>query len=63
MATIEGSGAEEVWVTHGYAATVVRYLTERGLKSKVLPTRFVGEEAEPQEAPADEPVPEEAAGE
>lgn len=45
-ATIDATGAEDVWVTHGYAPQVVRYLTEHGKNAKVLPTRFTGEEAE-----------------
>lgn len=40
MITIEATGAEEVWATHGYAGQVVRYLGERGFSAKVLPTRF-----------------------
>lgn len=38
--TIEATGAEEIWATHGYAGQVVRYLGERGRTAKVLPTRF-----------------------
>lgn len=46
METIDASGAEEVWVTHGYAPAVVRYLTESGRRARVLPTRFTGEDEE-----------------
>lgn len=45
-ATIDASEAEEVWVTHGYASTVVRFLSEQGRTAKVLPTHFTGEEEE-----------------
>lgn len=48
LAAIKATGAERVLVTHGYANVVARYLEEQGLESGVLPTRFVGETAEPQ---------------
>jgi putative mRNA 3-end processing factor len=43
LAAIEASGAGEVWVTHGYTGTVVRWLTERGIEAKAVQTRFEGE--------------------
>ena len=33
---IEGTGAEEVLMTHGNGDALVRYLSERGLKAAVL---------------------------
>ena len=42
--TIEATGAEKVWVTHGYADTVVRYLCEKGRDAKVLQTEYEGEQ-------------------
>ena len=37
------SGAEEVWLTHGYSATLARYLTDHGLNARSVDTRFTGE--------------------
>ena len=44
QSVIRGTRAEEVWVTHGYSAVVVRYLEEQGLKAKVLETLWEGEQ-------------------
>lgn len=44
LMAIEGTRAEEVWVTHGYAAILARWLGERGLNARALPTRFRGEQ-------------------
>lgn len=41
---IDETGAERVWVTHGYSNAVVRYLEESGREAKVLPTRWEGEQ-------------------
>jgi putative mRNA 3-end processing factor len=43
LAAIEATGAERVRVTHGYAGPVVRWLGERGLDARAVPTRFEGE--------------------
>lgn len=51
LQTIEQSEAEQVFVTHGYTAPVVRYLRERGLQSAILETRFLGESLDVDEAP------------
>ena len=45
LRAIEATGAESVWVTHGYRAPMVRWLAERGLQALAVETRF--EEAEP----------------
>jgi putative mRNA 3-end processing factor len=44
LGAIRATEAERVWVTHGYSATVVRYLQEQGLDAKVLETEFEGEQ-------------------
>ena len=49
-ASIEATGAERVWVTHGFSETVVRWLRERGFEAKAVATRFEGEI---DDAPAD----------
>jgi putative mRNA 3-end processing factor len=41
--TIQATGAERVWVTHGYTAAVVRWLGEQGIDAHVVPTRFSDE--------------------
>jgi putative mRNA 3-end processing factor len=43
MAAVEATGAERVWVTHGFTAPVVRWLRERGLDAQAVQTRFEGE--------------------
>jgi putative mRNA 3-end processing factor len=44
--TIRATGAERVWVTHGYSAIVVRYLRELGWDARMVATRFEGEQDE-----------------
>jgi putative mRNA 3-end processing factor len=41
--TIMATGAENIGVTHGYAAAVVRYLNEQGRNAWIIPTRYEGE--------------------
>ena len=43
LGAIEATGAERVFVTHGYTAIVVRWLREQGLGREVLATRYEGE--------------------
>ncbi len=43
LATVQETSAEEVWVTHGYTQAVARYLAERGLRTAILKTQYVGE--------------------
>lgn len=43
LSAVEETGAERVWVTHGYANVVARYLTERGLRAEVVATQFSDE--------------------
>jgi putative mRNA 3-end processing factor len=40
---IAATGAEQVWVTHGYTAVLARWLEEQGLKAAIVPTHFEGE--------------------
>lgn len=49
LSAVHGTGAEQVWVTHGYSGVVVRWLREQGLRARVLETPF---EAEPDEREA-----------
>lgn len=50
MSAIGETGAERVWVTHGYSAVVSRYLQEQGLDAQVLATQWEGESAEAESA-------------
>jgi putative mRNA 3-end processing factor len=54
---IRASGAERVLLTHGYSATVARWLVEHGIDADTLATRYQGERDDPT---PDEPVEEEA---
>ena len=58
LSAIAATGAEHVWLTHGYSATLARYLCEQGLDAHSVETRFTGETAEaepPAEPQADQP--------
>ena len=46
MLAVRETGAERVFVTHGYTAVVARWLSEQGLDAHVLETRFQGDEEE-----------------
>lgn len=52
LRVIEESGASQVFPTHGFSDSVARYLTERGLESTPLRTRFEGE-VDDQRGPAE----------
>jgi len=38
--TVKNTGAENIWITHGYSEILSRYLNENGYNSKVLETLF-----------------------
>jgi putative mRNA 3-end processing factor len=40
---ISESQAQEIWLTHGYSATLARHLCDLGLDAKSVDTRFTGE--------------------
>jgi putative mRNA 3-end processing factor len=40
LETIQLTGAEHVWVTHGYRAPLVRWLTEQGREAQAVETRW-----------------------
>jgi putative mRNA 3-end processing factor len=44
--TIRATGAQNIWVTHGYAVPFARYLREAGWQADAIETRFQGEFAE-----------------
>jgi putative mRNA 3-end processing factor len=43
LATIDATGAETVWLTHGYTAVVTRWLREQGKDAHAVATRYEGE--------------------
>jgi len=46
MTAIRESEAETVYVTHGFAPEVVRWLNENGTNAVPLKTQFVGDDVE-----------------
>jgi putative mRNA 3-end processing factor len=43
LSAIAATGAEQVWLTHGYSAVLARHLTELGLDARSIDTHFRGE--------------------
>jgi len=43
LQSIEATGAENIWATHGYAAPLVRWLCERGKNAIAIKTHFESE--------------------
>jgi putative mRNA 3-end processing factor len=62
LETIAETGAERVWVTHGYSATLARLLQERGLEAAAIATQFAGERDDTAEVQPHEPGVEETDG-
>ena len=52
LRAVEESGAENVWVTHGYRAPLVRWLQEHGRNALAAETPFEGDALDPGEAEA-----------
>ena len=46
LSTIRDSGAERVWVTHGYRTALAQWLSEIGLDAHTIETHFEGERDE-----------------
>jgi putative mRNA 3-end processing factor len=46
LGAIEATGAERVWVTHGYRAPLARWLAEHGREAVAVETQYEGELAE-----------------
>jgi len=54
-AAVKATGAEQVYVTHGYSNLFSRWLNEQGISAQPIETQFTGEqveEAEPEKAEA-----------
>jgi putative mRNA 3-end processing factor len=43
LQAVKATGAERIWVTHGYSAVLARWLRDQGLDARALATRFEGE--------------------
>jgi putative mRNA 3-end processing factor len=56
LRTIDATGAERVWATHGYTGVLVRWLRERGVDARAVETRYEGERDDAPSEP-DEPPP------
>ena len=55
LSAIDATGAEQVWLTHGYTAVVSRWLREQGRDARVIATRYEGERDDtPAESAAEE---------
>ena len=52
LRAVKATGAEKVFVTHGFQAAFSRYLTEIGIEAAEVKTEFDGEEEEALETPA-----------
>ena len=51
---VEATGAQRVFVTHGYSDVFAHWLSEKGIEAKAVKTRFEGELAEIAESGLDE---------
>ncbi|HET8622436.1 MAG TPA: ligase-associated DNA damage response exonuclease [Gemmatimonadales bacterium] len=47
LEALAATGAERVWVTHGFTGALVRWLAERGIQAQAVATRFEGESDDP----------------
>jgi putative mRNA 3-end processing factor len=52
LGAISASGAQRVYVTHGYTEPLVRWLCEGGIDAQALSTRFTGEQGSAETEPA-----------
>ncbi|MEO7300177.1 MAG: ligase-associated DNA damage response exonuclease [Verrucomicrobiota bacterium] len=43
LQSIEATGAERIWATHGYTGPLVRWLREKGKEAEAIETRFRGD--------------------
>jgi putative mRNA 3-end processing factor len=46
LRAIDETGAERIWVTHGFRAPLVRWLEEHGRRALAVETQFEGERDE-----------------
>ncbi len=51
---VKATGAEQVFVTHGYSEVFAHWLSETGIEAKAVKTQFEGELAEIAESGIDE---------
>lgn len=54
LRTIADTGAQKVYVTHGYVPVVVRWLREQGIEAVGIETRYTGERDDGLDDPSDD---------
>jgi putative mRNA 3-end processing factor len=54
LSAVDATGAECVWVTHGYREPVVRWLREQGRQAQAIASQWEGEAAETEESDGSE---------
>jgi putative mRNA 3-end processing factor len=54
LGAIDATGAERIWVTHGYSPVMTRWFADQGKQARVIPTRYEGEQLEEPEAAVSE---------
>jgi len=52
LTAVQATGAEHIWVTHGYTSVVARWLQEKGWDTRPLQTQYIGETDEINEVAA-----------
>jgi putative mRNA 3-end processing factor len=57
LGAIRATGAERIWVTHGYSAVLAQSLREQGLDARAVATAFEGERDDAPEDVAAEDAP------
>lgn len=62
MKAIGATGAEQVIVTHGYIAPMVRWLQDQGLNARAFHTEYGGEQGAEEPEPPEQPEQQEATG-
>ena len=55
LSAIDSTGAEQIWLTHGYTSVVTRWLQDQGRDAKSITTRYEGERDDAPADAADEP--------
>lgn len=56
LSTIQLTGADTVWATHGYAGPLARWLREQGRNAEAIETKFLEESPEEATAAPEEPA-------
>ena len=57
LATVEETGCEEVGLTHGFVEAGARWFAERGLRSVIYDTRYIGDSGDEEHGPSNTEAP------